>query len=315
MIIQTDGFTKKVDKMAHDTHVVDGKHLELDKFGRQWFLDVTKNWRDPLPLPMITEHDGIKVVRDDIINGSKCRFADLLVQSIKEDTLVYVQPRVGLAGVSILNIAKRYGKKVVLFMPSSKRISHHQAVCIERGAIPKFRRIAAMPNLNLIAKAWAEKNGAKFIPLGLKHELVVACAARVALNVTDVLNIPQPDVCFVATSTGVLVRGLQIGWDKTKFFSVTVARNMKSGELGRAEPIVEPLEFAQSEKLQHIPPFPTVRTYDAKVWKYAKAFKAANPHLSVWMWNVGQDPVLQDATIIDRTESYRNWNEVRPEDD
>lgn len=295
--------------MPHDNHVVDGKHLELDKFGRQWFLDVTSNWKDPLPPPVLTEHDGITVVRDDLINGSKCRFADLLVQSIPEETLVYVQPRVGLAGVSILNIAKRYGKKVVLFMPSSKTISHHQAVCIERGAIPKFRRIAAMPNLNKIAKDWADQNGSKFIPLGLKHELVVACAAKVAMNIG-----PGPDVCFVATSTGVLVRGLQIGWENTEFFSVTVARNMKSGELGRAIPIIEPLAFPQSEKKQNLPPFETVNTYDAKVWKYAKAYKAANPDKSVWMWNVGKDPELQDSTIVGRIDSYRQWNEVRPED-
>lgn len=303
--------------MSHDTHVLDGKHLELDKFGRQWFLDVTKDWKDPLPLPMVTEHEGIKVVRDDVINGSKCRFADLLVQTIKEDTLVYVQPRVGLAGVSILNIAKRYGKKVVLFMPSSKKISQHQAVCIERGAIPKFRRIAAMPNLNQVAKAWADKNGAKFIPLGLRHELVVACASRVALNISGHYGYgpdTQPDVCFVATSTGVLVRGLQIGWDRTKFYAVTVSRNMKAGELGRAEPIIEPLEFAQSEKTINLPPFPTVNTYDAKVWKYALAYKKANPQASVWMWNVGQDPVLTDSGMFDKVDSYRDWNEVRPED-
>lgn len=299
--------------MAHDNHVVDGKHLELDKFGRQWFLDVSQDWEDPLPPPVITEHEGIKVVRDDLINGSKCRFADLLVQSIKEDTLVYVQPRVGLAGVSILNIAKRYGKKVVLFMPSSKKISHHQAVCIERGAIPKFHRIAAMPNLNKIAKEWAEKNNAKFIPLGLKHELVVACASKVAMNISE-SGFYEPDVCFVATSTGVLVRGLQIGWPNTKFYAVTVARNMKSGELGRAEPIIEPLEFAQSEKTQNIPPFPTVNTYDAKVWKYALEFKKNNPHLNVWMWNVGRDPELQDPTIVDKIDSFRQWNEIRPED-
>lgn len=292
--------------MSHDTHIVDGKHLELDQFGRQWFLDVTKDWVDPLPPPVITNHSGIDVVRDDLINGSKCRFADLLVQSIKEDTLVYVQPRVGLAGISILNIAKRYGKKVVLFMPSSKGISHHQAVCIERGAIPRFRRIAAMPNLNRIAKDWAEKNGARFIPLGLRHELVVACAARVAMNIG-----PGPDVCFVATSTGVLVRGLQIGWPNTKFYSVCVARNMKSGELGRAEPITEPLDFAQSEKKENMPEFETVKTYDAKVFKYALEFKKNNPNLSVLMWNVGKDPELIDPELPSKVDSERAWHEVK----
>lgn len=298
--------------MSHNNHVVDGKHLELDKFGAQWFQDVTKDWQDPYGLPTVIEHEGIKVVRDDMMVGSKCRFADLLVQSVKEDTLVYVQPRVGLAGVSILEIAKKYGKKVVLFMPSSKEISLHQACCIERGAVPKFRRIAAMPNLNLMAKKWADENGAKFIPLGLKHELVVACAARVAMNLKEVHG--EPEVCFVATSTGVLVRGLQIGWSKSEFFAVTVARNMKSGELGRAYPLVEGKEFQTPETKDNLPPFPTVSTYDAKIWKYVKQCRAVHPELIIWMWNVGQEPTLEDPTLISRIDSKRDWHEVRDVD-
>lgn len=298
--------------MSHDNHVVDGKHLELDKFGYDWFEQTTQNWIDPLPTPIITQYEGINVVRDDLIVGSKSRFADLLVASIKEDALVYVQPRVGLAGVSILDIAKRYNKKVVLFMPSSKEISHHQAVCIERGAIPKFYRIAAMPNLNKIAKEWADSNNAKFIPLGLKHELVVACAAKVAKNISAVHG--EPDACFVATSTGVLVRGLQIGWRNSSMFSVTVSRNMKSGELGRAHPIIEPLEFQTTEKKENLPPFATVGTYDAKVWKYALQYKKLYPNKNVWMWNVGKDPELNDSTIIKTTDSYRAWKQIKPED-
>lgn len=296
--------------MAHDTHIIDGKHLELDKFGRQWFLDVTKDWKDPLPPPVVTEHEGIKVVRDDMVSGSKCRFADLLMQTIREDTVVYVQPRVGLAGISILNVAKRYGKKVVLFMPACEKISLHQACCIEQGAIPYFRRIAAMPNLNAAAERWAKENNAKFIPLGLKHELVVACAARVAMNIID-QGYSQPSACYVATSTGVLVRGLQIGWPNTNFFAVTVARNMKTGELGRAVPIVEPLAFPTPEHKLKLPPFPSVRTYDSKAWKWAKLGLQVNPKAQVWMWNVGQEPILQDPTIIDRTDSKRAWGEVR----
>jgi hypothetical protein len=296
--------------MSHDRHVVDGKHLELDRLGRQWFLDETKDWQDPYGVPLVTEHSGIKVVRDDKIVGSKCRFADLLMKSIKEDTIVYVQPRVGLAGVSILEIAKKYNKKVVLFMPSSKEISVHQAVCIERGAIPKFRRIAAMPNLNLMAKKWAEENNAFFVPLGLRHELVTACAARVAMNITEFYK-EEPDVCFVATSTGVLVRGLQIGWPNTTFYSVCVARNMHEGELGRAIPISEPLPFQKMEYESNIPDFPTVQTYDAKAWKYAKEYKTQNPSKSVWLWNVGAEPWLKDWNLPEKIDSYRSWGEVR----
>ena len=295
--------------MSHNKHIKDGHHLELDELGEQWFIDAVENWKDPLGPAYTIEHDGITVVRDDLIAGSKSRFADLLMQNIEEDTIVYVQPRVGLAGVSILDVAKRYGKKVVLFMPSSKKISKHQAVCIERGATPKFYRIAAMPNLNRMAKKWAEENGAYFVPLGLKHPLVVAAAAQVARDILK--QKAEPDVVFVATSTGVLVRGLQIGWPNANFVSIAVSRNMKGGELGRAAVLSEPLEFQTAEKADNMPPFPTVGTYDAKVWKYALQYKKNNPEKNVWMWNVGKEPELKDEAIYDRVDSQRAWGEER----
>ena len=127
--------------MAHNNHVIDGINKDLTLRSRSDWLKITENWDDPYGLPKVVVHEGIRVVRDDYMVGSKCRFADLLMKNTKRDTVVYVQPRFGLAGVSILESAKKYNKRVVLFMPASKKVSHHQAVCIERGAITKFRRI------------------------------------------------------------------------------------------------------------------------------------------------------------------------------
>jgi hypothetical protein len=82
-----------------------------------------------------------------------------------------------------------------------------------------------------------------------------------------------------------------------------VARNLQAGELGRAEVISEPLAFPQSEKKENLPPFPTVASYDGKVWKYIpKDGKKRR-----LMWNVGRCPVLLDSTIITRTNSWRPW--------
>jgi hypothetical protein len=79
---------------------------------------------------------------------------------------------------------------------------------------------------------------------------------------------------------------------------------LKEGELGRAKVISEPLAFPQSEKVENLPPFPTVNSYDAKVWKYIPK----NTGRKILMWNVGTDPVLNDKSIIDKTDSYRNWD-------
>lgn len=290
--------------MAHNNHVIDHVNKDINPlYGdpKEYYLELAKYWEDPYGEPRITMHDGVRVVRDDFLVGSKVRGGDCLISSLPEsiDTIVYVQPRTGLAGVSILDVAKRHNKEVKLFMPSSKRISIHQACCIERGAEASFHRIAAMPNLNLIAKKWAsERKNAFFVPLGLKHEMVTAGIVKTAST------IKAPDEVYTATSTGVLTRALQIAWPNTKFTSVCVSRNMKAGELGAAKPISEPLAFTASEKTENLPPFPTIDTYDGKVWKYIPK----NSDKDILFWNVGQEPILQNLDLPNQIDSYRDWD-------
>jgi len=287
--------------VSHNNHVIDGVNKDVGVFGyeaaREYYLSLCEGWEPYNPEPVVREHDGIRVVRDDLIVGTKARAGDLLASRCPSDTIVYCQPRTGLAGVSILDCAKRYNKDVILFMPSSQRVSLHQACCIERGAKPIFKRIAAMPNLNKAAKEYAEKHGYFFVPLGLRHELATAAIVHTAIQ------IPEPEEVYVATSTGVLSRALQIAWPRAKFTSIAVARNLKAGELGRADVISEPLAFTASEKKQNLPPFPSIDTYDGKVWKYIPK----NTGRDILFWNVGTEPSLQDHNIYDRIDSYRDW--------
>ena len=291
--------------MAHNNHVIDGMNKDVSPLfsmedARSDYLEMANNWEDPYGIPKIKTHEGVRVVRDDLITGSKVRGGDCLISSLPEsiDTIVYVQPRTGLAGVSILDVAKRHGKKVMLFMPSSKRISHHQACCIERGCDYSFHRIAAMPNLNLIAKKWADSRpNAFFVPLGLKHQMVTAGIVKTASSISE------PEEVYCATSTGVLTRALQIAWPNAKFTSVCVSRNMKAGELGRAEAISEKLAFTASEKKENMPSFPTIDTYDGKVWKYIPK----NTNRDILFWNVGAEPVLKDESVYETINSYRDW--------
>lgn len=287
--------------MPHNNHTLSNVNSDLVLKSKKEWLKMTEDWEDPYGIPHIHNHEGIFVVRDDKIIGSKCRFADLLISRVKERVLVYVQPRIGLAGLSIIDVAKRYGKKVVLFMPASQRISDHQAVCVERGAIPRFKRIAAMPVLNSLAKKWAEENDAYFIPLGLRHELATACGIRVVDNIEKKLGSPRHIWC--AISTGVLSRALQIGWPKSLHTVIAVSRNLKSGEVGKANIISEPLAFNQEERVENLPPFPSVKTYDAKVWKYIPK------NSGHWMWNVGTDPERAPLNVWDGINSYREWGE------
>jgi hypothetical protein len=290
--------------MSHNNHVIDGINKDALLWpgcsyeeAKEHYLELAAGWKPYNPDPVVTVHDGVRVVRDDLIVGTKTRAGDLIASKSNHKTFVYSQPRTGLAGVSILDVAKHHDREVVLFMPACKEISLHQACCIERGAKVHFKRIAAMPNLNKYAKEWAEANDSFFIPLGLKHELSTAAIVHAA-NTID-----PPDEVYVAISTGVLSRALQIAWPKAKFTCVAVARNLKEGELGRATVISEPLPFSSPELDRNLPPFPSINTYDSKVLKYFPKNSGKN----VLMWNVGPDPVLTNPEIYSTVNSYRDW--------
>ena len=287
--------------MSHNNHVIDNVNNDLlNGKSLNYYLDLIGDYVSPYPDPVVTTHDGVRVVRDDLSVGTKIRGGDLLAARVENERLVYVQPRTGLAGVSLLDVCKRRDKKLTLFMPSSKRISHHQACCIERGADCRFFRIAAMPVLNSYAKKWADEHGHYFVPLGLKHELVTAGLIAAALK------IPEPEEVWTVVSTGVLTRALQIAWPNATFHAVAVARNMKSGELGRADVISAPEPFTKAIRFDDQPPFPSVLTYDAKAWRYIPK----NTGRDILFWNVGQSPTLNDESIYARTSSFREWGDL-----
>jgi hypothetical protein len=288
--------------MSHNNHVIDNINNDLlNGKSLNYYLDLIGDYVSPYPDPVVTVHDGVRVVRDDLGVGSKTRGGDLLASRIEEERLVYVQPRTGLAGVSLLDVCNRRNKKLTLFMPSSKRISYHQACCAEQGADTRFFRIASMKVLNIYAKKWAEEHGHYFIPLGLKHELVTAGLIHAALQ------IEEPEEVWSVCSTGVLTRALQICWPKAEFHVVAVARNMKSGEIGRADIISAPEPFQKSVRNEDLPPFPSVETYDAKCWRYIPK----NTGRNILFWNVGTNPVLRDDSIYDKVHSFREWGDLR----
>ena len=292
--------------MAHNNHVIDGVNKEInnDFPTREAYLKITEGWKSQLADPIVTDHDGIRVVREDLalVGGTKSRAAEFLMSQLKKKTVVYVVPRVGHAGIAIMELAKIYNKDVIFFMPSSKEVSNHQAHIIDMG--PKeviFERIAAMPNLNKIAKEFAEKNGYEFLPFGLNHPLTIAGFVRACENILK--NYKEPKELWSVVSTGVLTRGTQIGFPNTDMNGVAVARNMKSGELGRTKIISEPLPFLKDEKKENLPPFNSVPSYDAKAWKYIPK----NTGRDVWFWNVAGNidcPKDFDKSKID---SYREW--------
>lgn len=273
--------------------------------------ELADGWMDEAPVPSIRPWRG-RTLWDEspAAIGTKARWGDLLFSKLQTDEVVYVQPRVGWAGMSLAYLAKKHGKKLTLFMPAAKEVSQHQLVCIERGAKPVFRRVAAMPVLNKYARDYANEVGATFVPFGLDHELVVAGGVVSTLQHWG----ERPAPLWVATvvSTGVLTRTLQIAFPKAKFLGVAVARNLHNGEAGPARVVSYHRPFQRDADManQLWPEVHSARNYDMKGLEYIVTGRLMMPvHESSLVWNVAgevQPESLKPADI----HSQRDWGEV-----
>lgn len=271
-----------------------GKNLD-------YYLNLTKDYKHDFTFT-IKDIDGFKVIDDGEFEfGTKAKMADFFISQVQEEALVYVAPRTGYAPFSLCYLAKKYNKKLYLVMPASKEASPHQLTAIEYGAIPLFVRIPAMPTANIWAKQFAEKIGGRFLPFGLKHEMVVAGGVRVFHDNFKDLDIPEMWTVF---STGVLSRTLQIALPNTTFNAVAVARNIQQGELGRARFFSHPKKFTDNSET--VPPFDCIRTYDAKGWEFIKKFGKQGD----WFWNVAKNMPTPTIKAKD-VDSQREWGDMR----
>lgn len=280
----------------------DDSNLDL-KDGRtlEYYLELTKDYNHDFSF-VIKDVDGFKVIDDGEFEfGTKAKMADFFISQVKEDSLVYVCPRTGYAPFSLCYLSKKYNKKLYLIVPASKEASEHQLTAIEYGGIPIFLKIPAMPTANIWAKEFAQKIGAKYLPFGLKHEMVVAGGVRVFYDNFKDLEIPHMWTVF---STGVLCRTLQIALPNTKFSAVAVARNVQAGELGRAKFYSYDKPFLKEARVET--PFDCIKTYDAKGWELMN--KYGNP--GDWFWNVAKNmpkPTLKPEEV----DSQREWGDKK----
>jgi hypothetical protein len=277
---------------------------------KEYYLELYGDFDSRMPDPStLVEPVGDKfVVRCDKGEcGFKAYAAEQVVIGAPSDRLVYCAPRVGHAAEALCVLAQMYGKKLTFFCPASKQVSNHQAVLAAYGADLRFVKIAAMPVLNSYAKKWASENGAHFLPFGLSGlKQVTAGIVKFADRIARVHGEPKEFWC--ATSTGTMIRGLQIGWPNSIPMSVAVARNMHDGEIGRAVVISADQPFLAPAKVQ--PPFPTTSNYDAKAWE--PFTEVASP--GSYFINVGSDESIEKKLhLVDKSkiDSNREWHDHR----
>ena len=237
-------------------------------------------WKDPNPDPVVEEHKGFLVVRDDLLGGgSKVRFADYLISSNPEvEEWVYgSSPATGYAQISLSCLCRKYGKKSVIFMADRSVEKRHpyQLQAIDEGAIMHWIPNGMLSVTEKRARDYVSDSptSRRLLPIGFDHPSVLASVVRVAQSM-DV----KPSEVWTVGSSGTLTRGLQRAWPDASFHCVTVGH---SGDYGKAKTYKCNLPFNKATKI--LPPFPSAPTYDAKAWEFM--LEHASP--GALFWNVG----------------------------
>ena len=70
--------------MGHDNHVIDGINKDLSVYTREDYLAMTSDHADMFNPPIVQQHNGYHVVRDDHIIGAKARFGQWLFNTIQQ---------------------------------------------------------------------------------------------------------------------------------------------------------------------------------------------------------------------------------------
>lgn len=262
--------------------------------------------------PVVEPHGNDRyILRADLAPaGFKAFGAEKLMAETKEDTVVYVAPRVGHAPDAIAWLARQYGKRAVFFCPAAAEPSVHQRALMAYDNVElRFIRIAAMPVLNKYARDWASQNDAAFLPFGLTGTpIVTAGMANAAQSVTDQLGF-EPAAFVCAVSTGTMVRALQIGWPDAEAYGIAVARNVHKGEIGTAVVHAHNMAFLKEVPPAERPPFPSTANYDAKAWDLFETLKIPG---SIFI-NVGSDDHLERnvrRVAGLKINSQRKWHDM-----
>lgn len=284
-------------------HKVDGTNKDLYGKDRDYYLDLVRDWDDPLPLPALEQY-GHNYVYDDgkcALFGTKMRAGDALMRVLARNgtkTVTYVQT-IGKASPAIAVLSRKYGIDFTMFCPANKVITGDQIIAMENGAQAAWIRIAAMNNLRREAKAWAEENGGVMLPLGLAHELTTAAIVKTAVRLAQ--RDGEPKEVWTVMGSGVLSRALQIGWPNAEFHGVPVSRNLQPGEAGSAILHTYDTPFEKGLLKQDRPyksSFSSIDNYDGKAYALMTRLRTKG----AVFWNVASDtqPTLTQAALEQR---------------
>lgn len=230
-----------------------------------------------------------RVVRDDVLpGGTKQRALLEYLTEFDADEFVYAGPNTGYAQIGLAYAASQLKKRTRLFLqgvmpsPLTRRAESYGAVTSLHGA--------TLADTEKLAEEYVTQHpDATLVPFGLDDARFRQLLLEALREATK--DVSPPKRVWITWGSGTLAETLAELWPRTRIIAVQVGKGIYieklSNDLRRRLTIYDAKKYykfheAISEKER--PPYPSLATYDGKVWLF-------HNHIQPYdlIWNVGAD--------------------------
>ena len=230
----------------------------------------------------------VNVIRDDILyGGTKLRGVVTYFSNSKYDEFVYVSPSTGLAQVALAQAAYLTNKRVTIFIQKSRNnyLSKQtiNAKSFSDNVRVIFKNVKKMSDLWSMAEKYVKENTNSYLfNLGFsENKYNNTLEHNIREIVPENLN-PKRLWCVAGSAT--LLQILYKVFPNTHFCVVQVGKKIEEEKINeRTTLYISDEYFYKRADIQ--PPYPTVSTYDAKIWKYILEYGKNGDYV----WNVGKE--------------------------
>jgi len=249
-------------------------------------------------LKIVPVHVGnrkFNVIRDDyLIGGTKQRMLYGIMKNSTCTEFVYAGPVYGFAQIALSYAAKKLNKVAVVVIEKKRPLWNLTAYASQFN--PRIIEVGYNASLKSVQRKAIDyvlesnkDNGEGYsclIPFGLGgEEYTQYLSNQIKVAVPDVIIKNPPKTMWLVAGSATLLNALYKVFPDTFFKVVQVGKKVWKDQLEehRTKLYVSKLKFQEDAK--ELPPYPSVKTYDAKAWEFISKYGENEDYI----WNVGKD--------------------------
>jgi len=232
-----------------------------------------------------------QVVRDDLLmGGTKQRIVlELFDQIIRDgyNGIVYPGPSNGYAQIVLALGAKLKKSAAIILIPKVRPVTAQTQLALQLGAsvLEYENEQGRLKNLKMIGADIAAERNMHMPALGFGGDMFKTLMTQ-ALRSRLPIDLNEPRDIWVVGGSGTLALTLYDLFPNSTINVVQVGKpiDWSFEGLDRAKLYIAPQKLGQDVTGSDIPPYPSLASYDAKVWQFVR--KRIDPNNRTLIWNV-----------------------------